>query len=76
MAVKIRLQRMGRKNRPFFRIVAIDEAAKRNGKALAYLGFFDPTKESRRIKVDKKELKQYLSVGAQPTEAVRKLLSL
>lgn len=74
MAVKIRLQRMGRKNKPFYRIVVADCATKRDGKAIARLGFYDPKEKPVRIKIDKKELERWISLGAQPTEAIRKLL--
>ncbi len=76
MAVKIRLQRFGRKKKPFFRLVAADESAKRDGKVVAYLGFYDPETSPVTVKVDQNKLKHWLSVGAQPTESVRKLLSL
>lgn len=76
MAVKIRLQRLGRKNRPFYRMVAIDESEKRNGKALAVLGTYDPKANPPELKVDKTKIEEWKSKGAQSTDAVRKLLSL
>lgn len=76
MAVKIRLARMGKKNKPFYRIVAIDESAKRNGKVVENLGYYNPEKNSPKIKVNEKSLKLWLSLGAQPTTPVRKLLNL
>lgn len=76
MSVKIRLQRFGRKKSPFYRIVAADESSKRDGKVVAYLGFFDPKTKPTTIKVDANKLKYWLNVGAKPTESVRKLLSL
>ncbi|MBM3283553.1 30S ribosomal protein S16 [Candidatus Gottesmanbacteria bacterium] len=75
MAVKIRLQKRGRKNRTFFRIVAVDEATKRSGKTLAILGFYDPMEKPKKIKIDKKKFDYWISHGAQPTDAVRKLLA-
>lgn len=76
MAVKIRLQRFGRKKSPFYRIVAADESSKRDGKVIAYLGFVDPKTKPTTIKVDENKLKYWLNVGAKPTESIRKLLSL
>lgn len=76
MALKIRLQRMGRKDIPFFRIVAAEESEKRGGKTVVQLGFYDPKTTPVTINVDKKALDNLLSKGAQPTESVRKLLSL
>lgn len=76
MPVKIRLQRTGRKNTPFYRVVVADEKIKRNGKTLAILGYFDPKTTPVTLKVDQKELKRWLKTGAQPSEPVRKLFSL
>ncbi len=70
--VKIRLTRLGKKNDPFYRIVAIDSLKKREGKALAILGFWNPREKT--LKVDKKELEAWTSKGAQVSEGVRKLL--
>jgi small subunit ribosomal protein S16 len=76
MAVKIRLQRFGRKKKPFYRIVAADESSRRDGKVVAYLGFVDPKTSPPTIKVDEKKLTHWLNTGATPTATIRKLLSL
>jgi small subunit ribosomal protein S16 len=74
--VRIRLKRMGRRNRAFFRICAMDSRAPRDGKSIEDLGIYDPlAKEPDRWLVVKRDRVAYwLSVGAQPTEKVRVLL--
>ena len=74
MATKIRLRLIGKKKRPFFRIVVADESTKRSGKVLESIGYFDPTTKPSTVKIDEKKFKKWLSLGAQPTEAVRKLI--
>lgn len=76
MATKIRLQLIGKRDNPFFRIVMTDKSVKRNGKIKEYLGYIDPKTKPVTIKVDNKKLSSLLAKGAQPTETVRKLLSL
>lgn len=71
--VKIRLQRTGKRNDPVYRIVAIDEREKRGGAALEILGHWHPAKNDR--KIDKKGIEKWISKGAQPTAAVKKLIS-
>lgn len=73
MAVKIRLRQVGKKRRRSYLIVAADSRAKRNGKFLEKLGFYDPNFDPPKFKIDKKRLKYWLGVGALPTETVRKL---
>lgn len=70
--VKIRLSRKGKKNKPFYRIVAVDEQKKRSGEALEILGFWDPANSE--LKLDSKKLKEWLEKGAQLTPAVKKLI--
>ena len=72
--VKIRLARVGSKNQPKYRIVATDEKFKRDGRFLEILGHYDPTVDPFIIKTDDDRFKYWLSVGAQPTESVKKLL--
>ena len=76
MAVKIRLRRMGQKKAPFYRIVVADSRCKRDGKAIAEIGTYDPTVEPSAIKVDAEAAKKWLNNGAQPTETVAKLLKV
>ena len=68
MAVKIRLRRMGQKKAPFYRIVVADSRCKRDGKAIAEIGTYDPNLEPSVYKVDEEAAKKWLAAGAQPTE--------
>ncbi len=70
--VKIRLSRVGKKNDPFYRIVAIEENRKREGKPLEILGYWYPAKDTK--EVNKKRLKSWVDNGAVFTKAVNKLL--
>ena len=72
--VKIRLKRMGAKKAPFYRIVVADARTQRDGKTLAEIGIYDPTKEPTVLKVDTEAANQWIKNGAQPTEKVRALL--
>ena len=71
--VKIRLKRMGAKKAPFYRIVVADSHTPRDGKTLAEIGIYDPTKNPAELRVESEEAKKWLSNGAQPTETVRAL---
>jgi small subunit ribosomal protein S16 len=76
MAVKIRLARGGSKKRPFYRIVAADERAPRDGRFLEKLGTYNPLIETdQRIILDLERVKHWISVGAQPSDRVHKFLS-
>lgn len=74
MPVRIRLMRMGRRKRPFFRVVVADSRSPRDGKFLETLGYYDPLKEPYEFKVDPEKVKKWLERGAEPTETVRALL--
>ena len=74
MAVKLRLTRMGRKKRPFYRIVAVDSRARRDGAYLENLGYYDPLQEPAEVKINEERILYWLSVGAIPTDTVRSLL--
>jgi len=71
--VKIRLKRLGAKKAPFYRVVVADARTPRDGKTLAELGTYDPTKEPMAIKINVEEAKKWLANGAQATETVRSL---
>lgn len=75
MAVRIRLREVGKKHRRCFWIVATDVHTKRNGKFVEKLGFYDPNFDPPRLKINKKRLNYWLSVGAKPSERVEKLIS-
>lgn len=76
MAVRIRFKRMGRKNRPFFRIGAFDAHEERDGKHIEHLGHYDPREkdEDKKIVLKKERIEYWLSVGAKPTESVSNFL--
>ena len=73
--VKIRLKRLGAKKSPFYRIVVIDSRKPRDGKAIAELGIYDPTKNPTVFKVNIEQAKKWIENGAQPTDTVKALLS-
>ncbi|WP_231936360.1 30S ribosomal protein S16 [Bythopirellula polymerisocia] len=76
MAVRIRLKKMGRTHRPFFRVCAFDQNAPRDGKALEELGVYDtsvPETDARAI-LNGERIAYWLGVGAQPTEKVAVLI--
>ncbi len=74
MAVRIRLARMGAKKNPFYRLVAADSEAPRDGKFLEILGFYDPMKDPAHIKVDEDKVNRWLDKGALITESARAIL--
>ncbi|PKN42472.1 MAG: 30S ribosomal protein S16 [Deltaproteobacteria bacterium HGW-Deltaproteobacteria-18] len=74
MALKLRLTRMGSKKKPFYRIVAVDSASRRDGRALDYVGYYNPMTEPAEIKFDQDKVKNWIELGAQPTDTVRSLL--
>jgi small subunit ribosomal protein S16 len=74
MAVKIRLTRMGTKKRPFYRIVAADSEAPRDGKFIEILGHYDPMKDPAMVKVDEDKVNSWLDKGASVSESVSALL--
>ena len=74
MALKLRLPRMGSKKKPFYRIVAVDSASRRDGRALDYVGYYNPMTEPADIKIDQDKVKNWIELGAQPTDTVRSLL--
>jgi len=74
VAIRIRLMRRGRRNRPFYRVVAAEASAPRDGKFIEILGYYDPLKEPYEFKVDPEKVKKWLARGAKPTETVRALL--
>ena len=74
MAVKIRLRRMGAKKAPFYRIIVADSRSPRDGKCIEELGYFDPMKEPKVVKIDAEKAAQWIKNGAQPTDTVKALL--
>ncbi len=72
--VKIRLQRGGAKKRPFYRVIAIDERRKRDGRALEFLGTYNPIAEPAEIRLDLEAIAAWQSKGARLSDAVRALV--
>jgi small subunit ribosomal protein S16 len=67
--------RMGKKKQPTYRIVAADSRSPRNGRFIEILGTYEPRIEPTRVKIDNDRVVKWLTVGAQPTETVNKLLA-
>ncbi len=76
MAVKIRLKRMGKIRTPFYRIVVADSRTKRDGRVIEEIGTYNPKADPSIVTVVSDRAQYWLSVGAQPTEAVTALLKL
>ena len=74
MAVKIRLLRMGKIRNPQYRIVVADSRTKRDGRAIEYIGIYQPKEHPSVIQVKSERVQYWLSVGAQPSEAVQRIL--
>jgi small subunit ribosomal protein S16 len=75
MPVKIRLQRHGKKGKPFYWVVAADARAKRDGKFLEKLGIYNPNTNPATIEINVDNAVQWLQNGAQPTDTARAILS-
>jgi small subunit ribosomal protein S16 len=73
--VKIRLRRMGRRNRPFYRVVVADERSPRDGKFIELIGHYNPLTDPETISIDEEKALKWLRYGAQPTDTVRTLLN-
>jgi small subunit ribosomal protein S16 len=76
VAVKIKLKRMGKIRAPYYRIIIADSRTKRDGRAIEEIGKYHPKTEPSFIEVDSERAQHWLSVGAQPTDPVRKLLEI
>jgi small subunit ribosomal protein S16 len=72
--VKIRLRRMGRRNRPSYRVVVADSRSPRDGKFVEIIGHYDPLTEPATIVINEEQALKWLKSGAQPTDTVRSLL--
>ncbi len=75
MPVKIRLQRHGKKGKPFYWVVAADSRSKRDGKFLEKLGIYNPNTNPATVEIDVDSAVKWLQNGAQPTDTARTLLS-
>jgi small subunit ribosomal protein S16 len=74
MAVRIRLTRLGKKKKPFYRIIVADSEAKRDGKFLDIVGTYDPLQDPAVIKINEEKLQEWLGRGALPTTTVKSLI--
>ena len=74
MPVRIRLQRGGRKNRPFYRVVVADSRSPRDGRYIEKIGYYDPIPDPAVIVIDEEKALRWLLIGAQPTETAKSLL--
>src|SRR5438093_8462022 len=74
--VKLRFMRIGKKNRPHYRLCAIDSRRPRDGKYIEWLGVYDPliVDDQKKFRVNKERIEYWLKVGAQPSEVVRSFL--
>ena len=73
MAVKLRLKRMGSKQKPFYRIVAADSRCPRDGRFIETVGTYNPVKNPAVITVDEEKAIKWLNNGAVPTDTVKNL---
>jgi len=71
--VKIRLKRLGRKHRPFYRIIVTDIRNRRDGAPLMELGYYNPI--SKELKLDKKTAMDWIAKGAQPSDSALRLIN-
>jgi small subunit ribosomal protein S16 len=74
LAVKLRLTRIGSKKNPIYRVVAADVRSPRDGKFLEIVGRYNPQTEPSLIELDEEKVRTWLDRGAQPTQAVARLL--
>ena len=74
MAVRIRLNRLGRKKKPNYRIIVADSYCKLDGKFLDIVGTYDPLQDPAAIKIDNEKLQEWMGRGALPTTTVKSLI--
>lgn len=72
--VKIRLQRLGTKGQPFYRIVVMEARDRRNGRPIETIGTYNPLTDPETVHADRKRFDHWISQGAVPTDAVRMLV--
>jgi len=75
LAVKLRLRRMGKKKQPVYKLVAADSRSPRDGKFIEAIGLYNPKTEPATVDIKEERAMYWLSVGAQPTDTVKNLLS-
>lgn len=72
--VRIRLRRQGAKQQPTYRVVVADQRAQRDGRIIENIGHYNPRTEPETVSIDVERARYWLSVGAQPSESVARLL--
>ena len=75
MATKIRLKRIGRRNRPFYRLVVMDSRKRRDGAAIEELGWFNPIEADKPYSLNEERILHWMKLGAQTSEAVHELMN-
>jgi len=75
MAVKMRLRRMGRKNRPFYRVVVADSRHPRDGRFIDSIGHYDPLQDPAEVVIDEEKVMKWLGKGVELTDTVRSILT-
>jgi small subunit ribosomal protein S16 len=75
LATKIRLKRTGARGNPHYRLVVMDSRKPRDGRTIEELGYYCPTTHPPTVKIDVQRALHWLSIGAQPTDTARSLLS-
>jgi small subunit ribosomal protein S16 len=76
VSVKIRLARHGSKKNPIYRVVVADSRVPRDGRTIEEIGRYNPQSQPSLVEIDAERAREWLSRGAQPTETVRKLLTI
>ena len=74
MATKIRLKRIGRRNRPFYRLIVIDSRKKRDGAAIEQVGWYNPIADENSYDINGDRILHWLGEGAIPSDAVKKIM--
>ena len=74
MSVKVRMTRSGSKKRPFYRIVAINSDARRDGRPLEFIGYYNPCTNPGTLSIDADKLNAWIEKGAEMTDTVRTLV--
>jgi small subunit ribosomal protein S16 len=76
LSVKIRLSRVGKKKKPYYRIIVTDERSPRDGKFIENIGTYDPKTDPSTIDLDKDKALAWLKKGAQPSNTVKKIFNI
>ena len=74
MAVSIRLNRKGTKDRPYYKIVAVDSRKRRDGRYIEQLGTYNPMVEGVNFEIDLEKAEKWLAVGAKPSDTVKSMI--